>query len=345
MGVNLGPLISRRQEVDLSQLSGRILCLDAYNALYQFLAIIRQPDGTPLMNSRGEITSHLSGLFYRTVNLMERGIKVIYCFDGKPPSLKEREIAERIALREKYRQKLAESLERGDLEEIRRYAAASVRLEDYMVETAKELLTAMGIPWVQAPAEGEAQAAYLVQQGDAWATASQDYDSLLFGSPRMVRNVSITGRRKLPRKNVYIEIKPEVIELKSVLDELQLTREQLVDLAILIGTDYNPGGFRGIGPKRALQLIHRYGSLENALGHLSSREWEGLDIEAIRKAFLEPEVTTNYKLEWKPIDEEAVIKILVDKYEFSLNRVKKAIERVKKVEEEARRPTLERWFA
>ncbi|NPA86720.1 MAG: flap endonuclease-1, partial [Candidatus Diapherotrites archaeon] len=223
MGVPLGPVIPKR-EVELSELSTKFLAVDAYNTLYQFISVIRQPDGTPLMDSKGRITSHLSGLFYRTIKLLENGIRVAYVFDGVPPEFKKRELEERAEKREEAERKWEEALRRGDIEEARKYATQASRLEKQMVEDAKRLLDAMGIPYVQAPSEGEAQAAYMAAKGDVWASASQDYDSLLFGTPRLVRNLAITGKRKLPGRKVYVDVKPEVIELQEVLKSLGIDR-------------------------------------------------------------------------------------------------------------------------
>jgi len=201
MGVNLRDLVPKTL-VSLKDLAGKSIAIDAYNALYQFLAIIRQPDGTPLKDHTGRVTSHLSGLFYRTCNLLEMGIKVIYVFDGTPPALKETEIKRRSQVKDEALKKYEEALKMGKIEEARMYAQMTSRLKDYMAEDAKRLLTLMGVPWVQAPSEGEAQAAYMVKKGDADYCASQDYDSLLFGAPHLLRNVTISGRRKLPRKRV-----------------------------------------------------------------------------------------------------------------------------------------------
>ncbi|MDK2464494.1 MAG: flap structure-specific endonuclease, partial [Candidatus Korarchaeota archaeon] len=231
MGVKLGDIVVGR-EVDLKDLGGRRLALDAYNALYQFLAKVRQPDGTPLMTSRGEITSVHSGIFYRTANLLSLGITPVYVFDGEPPEFKRRELEERAARREEAREKWAEAAERGDVEEMRKYAQAALELTDEMVEDAKRILELMGVPWVQAPSEGEAQAAHMAARGDVWAAASQDYDSLLFGSPRLVRNVTITGKRYYRKRPGYYRLEPELIVLEELLSSLGITREQLVDMAI-----------------------------------------------------------------------------------------------------------------
>lgn len=343
LGVNLRKLVPKTI-VDLKALSGKSIAIDAYNALYQFLAIIRQPDGTPLKDHSGRITSHLSGLFYRTANLIELGIKPIYVFDGEPPALKEAEIKRRTKLKEEALVKYEKAIQEGRIEEARMYAQATSTLKDYMAEDAKRLLGLMGVPWVQAPSEGEAQAAYLTKKGHANYCASQDYDSLLYGAPMLVRNVTISGRRKLPRKPVYVEIKPEVVELKRVLKELGITHEQLVDIGILIGTDYNPEGVKGIGPKKALTLIKTYGSLENLLPRLKEAEFP-VPPERIREIFLKPKVTDNYRLEWREPDVEGVVRFLCGERDFSESRVRKALGKIREGMLKLRgKTTLERWF-
>jgi flap endonuclease-1 len=349
LGVDLKDLIPSDVVVqiqDLRVLRGKVIAIDAYNALYQFLAAIRQPDGTPLMDSQGRITSHLSGLFYRTINLVENGIKPVYVFDGKPPELKAREIEKRKAIKEEASKKYEEAIKAGDLEAARRYAAMASKLTDSMVEDAKRLLSAMGIPWVQAPAEGEAQAAYMARVGDAYATASQDYDSLLFGSPRLIRNLTISGKRKLPKKEEYVEIFPEIIELDKLLMKLGLTREALIDIGILVGTDYNPDGFEGIGPKRAYQLIKAYGSIERIPKALLKSPVE-VDIAFIKQYFLNPPVTKNYRLDWNEPDAKQVIEILVKEHDFSEDRVRNALERLIKAYREHIKGSqlgLAKWF-
>lgn len=343
MGVNLRSII-KAKEITLVDLKGKAISIDAYNALYQFLAIIRQPDGTPLKDNQGRVTSHLSGLLYRTVNLVENSIKPVYVFDGKPPELKAIEIERRKAVKEEAVKKYEEALARGDFEAARMYAQATSVLTENMVNQAKRLLDLMGIPYVQAPSEGEAQAAYMAKKGDVFACGSQDYDSLLFGAPRLVRNISITGRRKLPRKNVYIEVKPELIALDEVLSDLNISREQLIDIAILVGTDYNPEGIKGIGPKKALTLIKQYGSLENALKHIPGASFP-VDPAEIKKIFLKPQVTDNYEVKWRQPDIEGVVNFLCGEHDFSESRVRKAMEKLDKAMKETKtRTSLDMWF-
>lgn len=339
----MGDLVPKRS-IELKDLKGKSVAIDAYNALYQFLAIIRQPDGTPLMDRRGRITSHLSGLFYRTANLLELGIKPIYVFDGTPPALKEAEIKRRKQLREEALIKYEQALREGRLEEARIYAQATATLKDYMAEDAKRLLDLMGVPWVQAPGEGEAQAAYLVKRGDADYCASQDYDSLLFGAPRLVRNLTISGRRKLPRKPVYIEIQPEIVELDEVLKTLNITRSQLIDIGILVGTDYNPMGIKGIGPKTALKLIREHGSLEKALNHVKDAKFP-VPPEEIKEIFLRPKVSSNYEIKWNPPKLDKIVAFLCGERDFSEERVRKALDKVIVSQEKMRgETTLDHFF-
>ena len=346
MGVNLRELVEKvKKQINLKDLNKKVVAIDAYNMLYQFLAIIRQPDGTPLMNRRGEVTSHLSGLFYRTINLLENGIKPVYVFDGKPPELKTVVLEKRLQIKVEAEKRYREALARGDLEEARIYAQQTARLSKEMVDNAKTLLDYMGVPWVQAPSEGEAQSAYMTLKGDAWASASQDYDSLLFGSKRLIRNLAITGRRKLPRKNVYIEITPELILLDEILKEHEISREQLIDIAILVGTDYNPEGVKGIGVKRALKLVKTYGNIER-IREILGKEALPENVDQIKKIFLNPEVTDDYKLKWSMPDKEAIIRFLCYEHDFSRERVEKAVERAEKsLKIFSSQTSLESWFS
>jgi flap endonuclease-1 len=343
LGVNLRDLVPKTT-VKLEDLSGKSIAIDAYNALYQFLAIIRQPDGTPLKDNLGRVTSHLSGLLYRTSNLVEMGIKPIYVFDGIPPTLKEVEIKRRMRVKEEAAVRYEQALKAGKTEEARMYAQATSHLKDYMAEDSKKLLDLMGIPWIQAPSEGEAQAAHLARRGDADYCASQDYDSLLFGAPKLLRNVTISGRRKLPSKNIYVEIVPEVVELEQVLKECGITYEQLIDVGILIGTDFNPDGIKGLGPKTALKLIKEHGSLESALPHLKNAEFPA-EPQRIREIFLKPRTIDSYRIEWREPDVEGVVTFICKERDFSEDRVRKTLERMQKGTEKLKgKTTLEKWF-
>ncbi len=341
MGVQLGDIVPR-QKIELAQLSGKIVAIDAMNSLYQFLAIIRQRDGQPLRDSRGRVTSHLSGLFYRTTNLVELGIHPVYVFDGEPPKLKHRTVRKRIELRAEAAKEWEAALEAGDVEEARKFAQRAGRLTGEMIDGSKKLLDEIGVPWVQAPSEGEAQAAHLVQRGDAWAAGSQDFDSLLFGAPLLVRNLAITGRRKLPGKDAYVEVSPELMQLETTLKELGITREQLVDIGILVGTDYNEG-IKGIGPKKALDLVKKHGSIENILRTELAEKFEADPLE-VREIFLKPNVTGKYEVKWGEPDQEKIKEFLCGEHDFSDARVQGAIDRLLKGKGERKQIKLEQWF-
>lgn len=342
MGVQISPIIPRI-EVELEDLAGKKVAIDAFNTLFQFLSIIRQKDtGEPLRDSQGRVTSHLSGLFYRTVKLMEAGLKPIYVFDGEPPEFKKKTIEKREETRKEAREKWEEALKKGKKEDVMVYAQAALSLTDEMLEESKKVLDAMGIPWVQAASEGEAQCAFMCKKGDVDYAGSQDYDSLLFGSPRLVRNLSITGKRKLPRQEVYIEVKPEIIELENVLRELEITREQLIIIGILVGTDYNPEGIKGIGPKKALQLVKGKKTLDNVLKEV---EWNfDVDAHDIFEFFLSPPVNEKYEISWKDPDRERVIEIMVEEHDFSRERIEKALDRLAEMRRSGTQTKLEGWF-
>jgi flap endonuclease-1 len=337
VGVELGEIFEKH-DIQLSDLSGRVVAIDAFNTLYQFLSIIRQKDGTPLMNSRGEVTSHLSGFLYRTTNLVEAGIKPVFVFDGKPPDFKARTLEERSKTRDKAMNRWKEALAAGK-EEAFIHAQASSHLKEDMIEDAKTLLGFMGIPVVQAPSEGEAQAAYMAMVEDADFAASQDYDSLLFGAPRVVRNLTVTGKRKLPRKNIYIDVNPEIIELGDALTANDITREQLIDIALLVGTDYNPG-IKRIGPKTAMKLIKQHGGIEAVL----VEKGEGIEnLQEIKDFFLFPDVISDYKISWKSPKESEITDFLCSRHDFSEVRVKGAVGRLVEASD-AGQQTLDQWF-
>lgn len=322
MGVNLKDIISH-EPLSFEDLRGKVIAIDALNSLYQFLSIIRQPDGTPLMDSQGRVTSHLSGLLYRTTKLMEYGIKPIYVFDGRPPSLKNKTIEERIETKSQAYSEWQLALTEGRLEDAKKYASRTSKLTPEMKSDAIKLLNFMGVPYVQAPSEGEAQCARMCLKGDAWGVGSQDYDALLFGAPNLVKGLTLSGKFEL-----------SLIRLEAVLKQLEITREQLVDVAILVGTDFNPG-VKGIGPKKALKAV-KEGKLDEI--HLD------FDPNVVREIFLNPETTDDYKIEWRKPKREALVDFLCKEHEFSTDRVEKAAANLEKAINEFTQQGLSRWF-
>jgi flap endonuclease-1 len=341
VGLDLRPLITA-SSLKLPELAGKIVSVDAYNTIYQFLSIIRGPTGELLANSKGEITSHLSGLFYRNTNLLMENIKPVYVFDGKANELKKTEIQRRSRLKKEATEKYQLAIEEGRIEDARKYSTRTAVLTDKMVEESKQLLSFLGIPYIQAPSDGEAAAAYLTKNDLAFAAASQDYDSILFGAKRLVRNLTISGKRKVPNRNAYVDVELEIFEHERVLKETGLTHEQLVDVGILIGTDFNPGGFLGIGPKTALKLIQENGRLEKVekVKHLLHE----VPYEEIRSIFLNPEVPRIEKIDFGEVNREKVLDFLCVGKSFSADRVSSTLDKLQKSAAN-RSKSLEQWFS
>ena len=340
MGVKISDIVPR-SEVSAEDFRGKTLAVDALNTLYQFLSIIRQYDGTPLKDEKGDVTSHLSGIFYRSLNLMQAGVNLVYVFDGKPPEFKASTNSVRRKARADAKRKWDEARDEGRVSDARKYAQASVEITDEMIRESKELLCALGIPVVAAPSEGEAQAAYMAREGTTYAVASSDYDTLLFGAPRLVRNLNVSGKRKVAGANVYREVKPEMIELSAVLDVLKLNREQLVNLGILIGTDYNPGGIKGVGPKNALKLVLKYPELSELERNV---EW-GFDVSMreIHEFFMNPPVVSDCCVLQGEADREKIREIMCVRHGFSSERVDSMFRKLDDICEQKKQTTLGRW--
>lgn len=339
MGVKLGSLFPSEQ-ISFKDLHDRIIVIDAYNVLHQFLATIRQRDGTALKNAEGKITSHLSGLFYRSANLVKNRIKPVYVFDGKPHQLKQETIDERNRRRLQAENDWKEAIEKGDTAKARVKAQQTSRVTDEIVEQSKKLLEIMGIPFVQAPEEGEAQASYMVRKNDAYAVGSQDFDCLLIGSPVLIRNLTSASKRKLPGKKAYVKVHPERIYLNHTLENLGISQKQLVDMAILMGTDFNQG-IKGIGPKKSLKLIKKNGNIENVLSTIGSEEVPTFErIKQIRSLFLDPKTTDDYELTWSNPDEEELFSFLSDEYQFSKKRVESMLKKFEPIKEMKKQQTL-----
>lgn len=336
MGVDISDLIEPKK-IALEDLTGRSIAIDAFNTLYQFLSMIRQSDGTPLMDRDGRITSHLSGLYFRSAALLEIGLKPVYVFDGKPPELKRKTIMERVSAKVQAEKEWKEALEKGETKKAFSRATRTSRLTDEMVDESCDLLDALGIPWIKAPSEGEAQISHMARKGDVWAAASQDYDALLFGTPTLVRYLTLVGKRRLP-SGKKVDVAPEIIALSEVLGALKVTREQLIDMAILIGTDFNDG-VRGIGPKKSLDLLHRFGNLESMKGAVAVPE----EYAEVRKIFLEPEITDAYSVKWARVDSEHVRRIMCDRHSFSVDRIDAVLGRLAATDKVRTQFSLDSW--
>lgn len=346
MGLNIRDILPRR-EIEISNLKGKVVCVDAYNMIYQFLSTIRQIDGTPLMDNKKRITSHLSGIFYRNINLIVENIKLIYVFDGTPPFLKSGTHKIRSELREDAKRKYNLAKDSEDVVGMRKYSSQSIRINDEIISESKELLESMGICVVNAPGEGEAQAAYLTKiNNDIYASVSQDYDSLLFGVPILIRNLGLARKKKT--FSGWVEIKPEIIELENVLNSLEINLDQLICLGILVGTDYNPKGIPGIGQKRALEIVKKYKqpvlifkSVEAQI--MSLNEEDRFDWKEIFELFHKPNVE-NFEIKFNKLDKEKITKILVEEHDFSEERVNKQLEKLNEFKEQKKQKMLGDWF-
>jgi len=339
MGLQIGDIISKK-EIQFSDLKGKIIIVDAFNAIYQFLTTIRQPDGTPLKDSRGNITSHLSGLFYRNMKLILEGVKLVYVFDGEAPELKGATREKRIEAKQKAKENYEKAVAEEDIESMGKYARSEAHLDEQKIKESKELLKAMGIVVIQAPSEGEAEASYLVKHGKGYAVASQDYDCLMFKAPLLIQNLSMSRKRKTI--SGYKEIFPQMIELKEVLRELDINQEQLICLGILTGTDYNPGGVKGIGPKKALKIVQEYKTKEKIFDAIGKDKYEKYELnfnwQEIYNEIDNPNVK-DIEIEFPLIDKAKIKKILMN-YEFSEERIDSQLEKLDELKEKAKQKTL-----
>lgn len=334
MGLQIGDIVSRK-EVKFDELKGKVIAVDAFNAIYQFLSSIRQPDGTPLMDSKRRVTSHLSGLFYRNIALMAEGIKLIYVFDGEYNVLKEKTHEIRNGNKQAMREKYDKAVEDEDIDSMAKYSRGFMKLDSEMIKESKELLEAMGIAVVQAPGEGEMQCAELVKMGEAYAVGSQDYDALAVGATRLIQNLTLARKRKTPSGFVYIA--PEIIEYERVLQTLGTDADQFICLAILVGTDFNPRGVKGIGPKKALTLVKskRYPvEIFKAVEEKLDFNWQ-----EVFEIFKKPNVKKE-KVAFPKFDADKIKGILVKEHDFSLERVENQIAKLNETKRESAQTKL-----
>jgi len=325
MGVAFKELI-KTQEIDINFLKDKVVLLDAYNVLYQFLTTIRGRDGALLTDSNGKITSHIVGLFSRTTSLMQKGLKMAFVFDGKPPDLKKSMLDQRKSIKIEAEKKFMEAKKKEDIDEMRKYSARTTRLTKDLVDESKKLISLLGLPIVQAPSEGEAQAAHMVRNNDGFAVGSQDFDSLIHGATKLVRNLSISGKRKKGNTSAYVTVKPELIDLSENLNYLGIDQNQLIALAMIIGTDYNPGGIKGIGPKNAIKLVTKHKTNFDAL--FKEAKWDSFFEYPWTEVYYlikKMPVTDQYNLEWENINKDMLCSFLVDERDFSRERVESTL--------------------
>ncbi|KAG8369006.1 hypothetical protein BUALT_Bualt15G0105300 [Buddleja alternifolia] len=318
---------------------GRKIAVDASMSIYQFLIVVGRTGTEMLTNEAGEVTSHLQGMFSRTIRLLEAGIKPVYVFDGKPPDLKKQELAKRYSKRADATDDLSDALETGNKEDIEKFSKRTVKVTKQHNEDCKKLLRLMGVPVIEAPSEAEAQCAALCKADKVYGVASEDMDSLTFGAPRFLRHLMDPSSKKIPVME---------FEVSKVLEELSLTMDQFIDLCILSGCDYCDS-IRGIGGMTALKLIRQHGSIENILDNINKERYqipEDWPYQEARRLFKEPSVFTDDELElkWTAPDEEGLISFLVNENGFNSDRVTKAIEKIKTAKNKSSQGRLESFF-
>ena len=344
MGVALTELLLIK-EIDLEFLKNKTLIVDAPMWLYQFLSSIRQRDGSLLTDSKGNVTSHLMGLMSRISNLAQQNIKLAFVFDGEPPKLKRLTLEKRKEIKLEAEKKFEKAKERADEELMKKYAARTSRLTKEMIEEAQKLVEAFGLPVIEAPSEAEAQASLIVKNNDAFAIATNDADALLFEATRISRNVNMAGKKKKMNKLSFETVNPDMIVLEDNLKHLGINQEQLIALAMLIGTDYNIGGVKGIGPKTALKMVNQFENNFDAL--FKEAKWDEhfeFSWEEVFDLIKNIPVDKNYELKWKEPDEDKIMKLLVDKHDFSEERVRNQIEGLVKTQQKGNQKGLGEFF-
>ncbi|MFH1211605.1 MAG: flap endonuclease-1 [Candidatus Woesearchaeota archaeon] len=346
MGVSISELLARK-EIKIEELSNRKIIVDAPMWLYQFLSSIRQSNGAHLTDERGNPTSHLVGLSSRIPNLLEKNIKLAFVFDGKPPELKSKEIIKRRTAKIDAEKKYNEAFEAGDEKEMRKYAMQATRVSTAMIDETKEFLKALGIPVIQAESEAEAQGAYMIKKGDAYALATNDADALMFEAPLIIRNLSLVGKRRQAGRSEYKIVSPEEIYLKENLKQLGIDNSQLIALCMLVGTDFNPGGIKGIGPKKALKLVREKGSDNDSFSSLFKEagwqdyfDFSWTDVFDVIKKM---PVSDEYELKWSEPNPEKIKEILVEKHNFSAERVNSMLERINNINNKKQKSLGDFW--
>jgi flap endonuclease-1 len=327
LGVLLTPIL-KREQTSFKALYGKSFAVDASIELHQFLALVRRPDGSLFTDPRGRVTSHLIGLLSRTSRLVtDYKLRPVFVFDGRPNPLKRATIEARRRVQQKAQTEYVQAIASKDYSRAWSKVVMTGRVTGEVLADAKRLLSLMGIPWLEALEDGEAQASFMAAKGDVWAVGSKDYDCLLFGAPILARYLTLTGREYLPAKKTSRPLIPELVKLADNLEELGISREQLVDLALLVGTDFNEG-VMGIGPKKGLALVRKYVSAEKFPDEIRS----GLpsDLDGVRNIFLHPRVLENYSLKMTRPDPDGIIEFLCEEREFARDRVQKIADKLTK---------------
>lgn len=332
------------KEKDLASLSGRKIAIDASMCIYQLLVGVRM-GADNFTNDAGMNTSHIIGLFYRSIRLLELGLKPVFVFDGKPPPMKGGELQKRADLKKEAIEAHAKAQEAGDVEGMERYAKRINTITPEMLTACKQLLTFMGIPVVTAPCEAEAQCAELNKAGAVWATATEDMDSLTFGTPRLLRHLWAGTSSTAAKKGV----KPRVFELDVVLEDLGLDLPQFTDMCMLSGCDYLDQ-IKNLGPMTALKLIREKGNIEGILEDFGEKSKfvvpEQYPFEQARALFKNPEVTpaNEIVLKWTAADTEKLTEFLVKENNFDEGRLASGMKRLAEAKKKSNQVRIDQFF-
>ncbi len=329
MGVKLQDLIIKKI-VGYPELAGSIIAVDAPNIIMGLFNFVRKnPDGTNaelILDRTQRPISHLYGLLYRLNFFYSKNIFPIFCFDGRVSELKRIITKDQLNDFRFVRKWYREAIESGNKNVAREIALSKEYMWQNIVFESKQLLGALGFPYIESPASAESQCAFLVKQRIAHYSNSQDYDSLMFGCPLLIQNLSKSLRRKVQGKWKYNKITPINVNLKKTLRKLEINPFQLVDLGILIGTDYF-SGIRGLGPKKSLALIKKHTQIENVIIKEHDKyEFSALTpdiIKKVRQLFLFPEVNNSMdNIHWNYPNKSVVLKLLCEEHFLNKERVR-----------------------
>ncbi len=320
MGCNLKDL-AEAVPIELSDLDGQRIGVDVFLNAYQFLTAMTGSDGKPLTNSDGVATSHLMGFLDRATTMIQAGIDPVFIFDGRPDQLKRQTLDERRARKDIAKAKWRAAVESGDEKAAKKLGPQTAEYTPVMVEQTKRLFDTLGVVWIEAPMEAEGAGAVRCARGEIAAVASQDWDTLLYGSPVMIRNLMAHGTRRFGRV-----IHAQRVELATLLETHQLTQAQLVDLGIMVGTDFHPG-IRGIGPKTGLKLIKEYGTVEAVC---AAKEKEiPAKLDEIRQLFHNHPTGDDHLPEHTIANEKSLREFLQEEMGFSERRLTRALDRLR----------------
>ena len=313
------------EEMNYSDLKGKTLAVDAFNSLYQFLSVIRTPDGN-LLERNGIVVSHLYGILWRYGYLLSTGVKLIFVFDGKPSAMKEDTIEERRRKKEEIAKEIENAESNGDEKEVARLKRFNARVDDSIIESTKELASLLGIDYIDSPEEGEAEAVHLVKTGFADYVITQDYDAIAYDCQNILRNIGV-------KKNDHY-VKINLVNSSHVFKVMGINREQFLYIAFMTGTDYNKGIYK-VGIKRALKIAQKSHSEEDVVSNLieegyvqqEDRDAAINELKTIILKFKNPNVCDGNLITRNQFNKEKLVEYLT-KLNFNIDRFMPMIDKI-----------------